>query len=257
MGDHKQLPPTILNPDAAESGLRHTLFERLAHHHETDPDASTSIRSLLRTQYRMHETIMGFSSRTFYNGRLNADDAVRRHTLADLGVRSDALPDDARGDILDPEAPLVFVDTSTIDAPEHQRPGSHSRENPREADLVARLAIDLLEVGVDASDIAVISPYDDQVDRIDDQIDAEDQEVDTVDGFQGREKEVVLISLVRSNDRGEIGFLNEPRRFNVAVTRARRKAVVVGDADTVVRGDVFGSFTQYVEESGRIVRLPD
>jgi superfamily I DNA and/or RNA helicase len=78
--------------------------------------------------------------------------------------------------------------------------------------------------------------------------------VDTVDGFQGREKEVVLVSLVRSNDRGEIGFLNEPRRFNVALTRARRKAVVVGDASTVAAGDVFGAFIQYVEQEGRIVR---
>jgi superfamily I DNA and/or RNA helicase len=79
-------------------------------------------------------------------------------------------------------------------------------------------------------------------------------EVDTVNGFQGREKEVVLVSLVRSNDRGEVGFLDEPRRFNVALTRARRKAVVVGDADTVARGDVFRSFIRYVEERGRVVQ---
>jgi predicted DNA helicase len=254
VGDHKQLPPTILNQEAAQSGLQHTLFERLAHHHETTPETPDSIRSLLRTQYRMHETIMGFSSRTFYDGRLRADDTVQHHTLADLGVTNDALPNDTRHDILDPDAPLVFVDTSTVDAPEHQRPSSHSRENPREADLVARLVTGLQEAGVDASDMAIISPYDDQVDRIDDQIDAEDLEVDTVDGFQGREKEIVLVSLVRSNDRGGIGFLDEPRRFNVALTRARRKAVVMGDADTVTEGDVFGTFIQYVEQNGRVVR---
>ena len=80
-------------------------------------------------------------------------------------------------------------------------------------------------------------------------------EVDTVDGFQGREKEVVLVSFVRSNDRAEIGFLDEPRRFNVAVTRARRKAVVVGDADTVSEGDVFDRFIQYAGTEGRIVRF--
>ena len=254
VGDHKQLPPTILSPDAAQSGLQHTLFERLAHHHETNPRVPNSIRSLLRTQYRMHETIMDASSRAFYDGRLKADDTVRRHTLADLGVPPNALPDDTRGAILDPEAPLVFVDTSPIDAPEHQRPGSHSRENPREADLVARLTTDLLEVGVSPDQIAVISPYDDQVDRINEQIGVNALEVDTVDGFQGREKEVVLVSFVRSNDRGTIGFLDEPRRFNVAVTRARRKAIVVGDADTVASGSVFRAFMQYAEETGRVVR---
>jgi predicted DNA helicase len=255
VGDHKQLPPTILNREAAQSGLQHTLFERLAHRHETDPDAPNSIRSLLRTQYRMHETIMGFSSRTFYDGRLQADETVRRHTLADLGVTNEALPTNKRREILDPGAPLVFVDTSALDAPEQQRAGSHSRENPREAELVTRLATDLLEAGVDPEQIAVISPYDDQVDRLDDQFDSEDLEVGTVDGFQGREKELVLVSLVRSNDRGEIGFLDEPRRFNVAVTRARRKAVVVGDADTVAVGDMFDAFVRYAETEGRAVPL--
>ncbi|PSQ80629.1 MAG: IGHMBP2 family helicase, partial [Bacteroidetes bacterium QS_1_63_11] len=239
--------------EAAQSGLQHTLFERLAHHHETNPDAPTSIRSLLRTQYRMHETVMDFSGRTFYDDRLEAADAVRRHTLADLGVTAEALSA-RRREMLDPDAPLVFVDTTGIDAPEHQRSGSHSRENPREAEIVTQLATDLLEVGVAPSGIAVISPYDDQVDRIDDQIGIEDLEVDTVDGFQGREKEAVLLSLVRSNDRGEIGFLGEPRRFNVAVTRARRKAVVVGDASTVAAGDVYDRFIRYAEQEGRVVR---
>jgi predicted DNA helicase len=253
VGDHKQLPPTILNPEAASSGLRYSLFERLARHHETDPDAPGSIRSLLRTQYRMHETIMGFSSRRFYDDRLVADETVRRHTLADLGVSASALPAE-RQPILDPEAPLVFVDTAGIDAPERQRGGSHSRENPREADLVARLATDLLDAGVAPADVAVISPYDDQVDRIDRRLGTGEVEVDTVDGFQGREKEVVLVSLVRSNERGEIGFLDEPRRFNVALTRARRKAIVVGDARTVRSGAVFDAFVGYADTEGRLVR---
>jgi superfamily I DNA and/or RNA helicase len=93
------------------------------------------------------------------------------------------------------------------------------------------------------------------VDRLDRQIAPEEVEVDTVDGFQGREREVVLASLVRSNARGEIGFLDEPRRFNVAVTRARRKAVVVGDAGTVAAGDVFDAFIRYAEDDGRVIRL--
>jgi predicted DNA helicase len=255
VGDHKQLPPTILNREAAQSGLQHTLFERLARHHETDPEKPESMRSLLRTQYRMHETIMGFSSRTFYDDRLQADDTVRRHTLADLGVTTEALPNDTRRDILDPDAPLVFVDTSLIDAPERQRGGSHSRENPREAEIVTRLATDLIEAGVAPEQIAVIAPYVDQVDRLEGKIDTDGVEINTVDGFQGREKEVVLVSLVRSNERGEIGFLDEPRRFNVAVTRARRKIVVVGDASTVATGDVFDAFIRYAENNGRAIRL--
>jgi len=254
VGDHKQLPPTIVNPEAAQGGLRYTLFERLARHHETDPDASNTIRSLLRTQYRMHETIMTFSSRRFYDGRLQADETVRRHTLADLGVRAADLPPDRRT-VLDPAAPLVFVDTAGVEAPERQRPGSHSRENPTEAQLVTRWATALLGAGVSPSDVAVIAPYDDQVDRLDRALDGDGLEVDTVDGVQGREKEVVLLSLVRSNDRDEIGFLDEPRRFNVAVTRARRKAVVVGDADTITQGDVFDAFVRYAEANGRVVRL--
>jgi len=254
VGDHKQLPPTILNREAAQSGLQYTLFERLARHHETDPETPESIRSLLRTQYRMHETIMGFSSRRFYDDRLEADDTVRYHTLADFGVTTVALPTDMRRDILDPEAPLVFVDTSGIDAPERQRAGSHSRENPREATIVAQLAADLIDAGVAPNQIAVIAPYDDQVDRLEQEV-AAGVEVDTVDGFQGREKEVVLVSLVRSNERNEIGFLDEPRRFNVALTRAKRKAVVVGDASTVSSGAVFDAVVRYAEDKGRIVRL--
>ena len=255
VGDHKQLPPTILHREAAENGLQHTLFERLAKHHETDPDAPNALRSLLRTQYRMHETIMGFPNRAFYNGRLEADDTVRHHTLTDLGVTQQALPADVRGDILTPAAPLVFVDTSGLEAPEHQRAGSSSHENPREAEIVVRLATDLLEAGMAPEQMAVVSPYDDQVDRMDRALALDALEVDTVDGFQGREKEVVLVSLVRSNERGAIGFLNEPRRFNVAVTRARRKAVVVGDASTVAAGDVFDAFIRYAETEGRTLQL--
>lgn len=140
-------------------------------------------------------------------------------------------------------------------ANKQRRRRTHSRENPREAELVTRLATDLPATGVSPAQIAVVSPYDDQVDRLDDRIDVEGVEVDTVDGFQGREKEIVLVSLVRSNEHGEIGFLDEPRRLNVAVTRARRKVVVVGDASTVAAGDVFDAFIRYAETEGHNVRL--
>jgi superfamily I DNA and/or RNA helicase len=120
---------------------------------------------------------------------------------------------------------------------------------------VAQLVADLRAAGVAPSQIAVISPYDDQVDRIEGRVDPAGVEIDTVDGFQGREKEVVLVSLVRSNDEGRIGFLAEPRRFNVALTRARRKAVLVGDASTVTTADVFDAVVRYADTKGRIVRL--
>ncbi len=247
-GDHRQLPPAVQCERAAREDLRETLFERLA-----EFDGS---RSLLEVQYRMHERIMDFSSERFYDGRLRADDAVREHTLAGLGVAAEDLPDDRRA-LLDPDEPLAFADTAGIDAPERQREGSTSRENPREADLVAQLARDYLAAGVDSEELAVISPYDDQVDRIEGLLDVEGPEVDTVDGFQGREKEVVLVSLVRSNDRGEVGFLDDPRRFNVALTRARRKAVVVGDGDTVTAAPVYEDFVGYARRRGRVVNLAD
>jgi len=246
-GDHRQLPPTVQSERAAREGLRETLFERLA-------DRGGG-RSLLETQYRMHAGIQAFPSERFYDGRLTADPSVREHTLAGLGIEAGDLPPDSRP-VLDPAAPLVFTDTTGIDAPERQREGSTSRENPREAALVARLARDLLDAGLAPGDLAVISPYDDQVDRIEDLIDRP-VEVDTVDGFQGREKEAVLVSLVRSNDRGEVGFLDEPRRFNVSLTRARRKAVVVGDADTVTAAPVYEAFLAAVRERGRAIDLAE
>ena len=260
-GDHRQLPPTIRSREAEREGLDETLFERLAERYGGDSDADESddpIRSLLTTQYRMHERIQDFSSERFYDGALEPHESVRDHALA--GLLSD--PDHAaQRPALEPDEALVFVDTSDVDAPERSREGSPSTENPGEAELVADYARRLLAAGLEPDDLAVISPYDDQVRRIEGELegtlpgeaDVDALEVDTVDGFQGREKEVVLVSLVRSNDRREVGFLDEPRRFNVALTRARRKAVVVGDSDTVSAADVFDDFLEYARARGRVV----
>ncbi len=245
-GDHQQLPPTILSQQAARSGLRETLFERMASNHYDE------IVSLLRRQYRMHEKIMNFSSGQFYNQKLEAHSSVRNHTLEDLGISSETLTPGSR-EALEPSAPLVFADTVQAEAPEFQRRGSSSRENPFEANYTVKLVEELLENDFPPEEIAIISPYDDQVDRIKGMIDEEEIEVDTVDGFQGREKEVVFISLVRSNDRNEIGFLNEPRRFNVAVTRARRKVVVIGDSSTIARADIFADFVDYAKNRAKTI----
>ena len=253
-GDHRQLPPTIQSREAAREGLRETLFERLAEEHDPAP------LSLLEVQYRMHEEIMGFSSERFYDGALTADESVRTHTLDDLGITDEVLPAEAaRRDVLEPGAPLVFANTAGLKAPERSREGSPSRENPTEAELVATFARTYLDAGLAPEQMAIISPYDDQVDRIRDEIgidiDVDGLEIDTVDGFQGREKEVVLVSLVRSNERDEVGFLDEPRRFNVALTRARRKTVVVGDAETIGSAEVYEAFVEYARDTGRYVGL--
>lgn len=246
-GDHRQLPPTILSREAAREGLRETLFERLAERHDDSV-------SPLEVQYRMHEDIMDFSSERFYDGVLTADTSVRDHTLADLGVTGQALPAEHR-DVLDPDAPLVFADTARIEVSERSPEGSTSRENTAEADLLVSFARAYLDVGLAPEQIAIVSPYGDQVDRIRGTIDVDGLEIDTVDGFQGREKEVVLVSLVRSNATGEVGFLDEPRRFNVALTRARRKAVIVGDVETVGSADVYDAFVEYARETGRYVAI--
>jgi predicted DNA helicase len=244
-GDHRQLPPTVLNEKAARRGLRTSLFEKLVRRGYGD-----DIRTMLTTQYRMHEDIMGFSSEEFYDNRLRADESVRTHTLEEFDLDlTEADPQAA--EILEPREPVTFVDTAGVDAPELSREGSESRENQAEADLTVELAEALLEGGLYDRELAVISPYWDQVDRIRNQMDRDELEIKTVDGFQGREKEVVLISLVRSNMEGAVGFLRDIRRFNVALTRARRKAVVIGDSATICNVPVFDHFIDYVEDRGR------
>ena len=248
-GDHRQLPPTVLSEEAAKRGMRTSLFEKLARR-----DYGDEIRNMLEIQYRMHEDIMGFSSETFYDRRLRADDSVRRHTLADFELDTEEL-DGSHAGILEPGEPLVFVDTVREDAPERSRQGSNSRENPFEAALVVEFAESLLDAGLYPRELALISPYWDQVDRIRDELGRDDIEVKTVDGFQGREKEAVLISLVRSNEAGSVGFLRDIRRFNVALTRARRKAIVVGDSSTISGVKAYGEFVEYAEDRGRYISL--
>lgn len=243
-GDHRQLPPTVLSREAAADGLDRSLFERLAEAH------GEAILEMLSVQYRMHEAIMGFAGERFYGGCLRAADAVRRHTLRELGY-DERRVDGRLRPVLSPEEPVVFVDTSERQAPERQRGDSSSRENPEEARLVARLAENLRRAGIADRDIGIISPYADQAERVARELgDARELEVHTVDGFQGREKEAVLVSLVRSNDRGEVGFLRDVRRLNVTLTRARRKLVVVGDADTLAEEDAYAAFVEYAERAG-------
>jgi len=248
-GDHKQLPPTILSREAEERGLSTTLFERLADRHEDE------ILSMLRYQYRMHEDIMEFSGSQFYNGALEAAPEVRRHTLDDLNFELPDVESSSRK-VFDPEKPVVFLDTRNTDAREYSRSGSTSRENKSEADYVEQLTENALQAGLSPGQIAVITPYNDQVDRISRNLQQwENLEIDSVDGFQGREKELVIISLVRSNPHDNVGFLSDLRRLNVALTRAKRKLIVIGDSDTVGAEQTYQDFIEYASARGCYVRV--
>jgi superfamily I DNA and/or RNA helicase len=226
-GDHLQLPPTIVSAAAQAGGLGVSLFERLVALH------GDAAKVTLAEQHRMNARIMRFPSETLYGGALRAHPRVADHAL-------------------DGE-PLLFVDTAGAGFDDATPEGSDSRVNEGEAALAAREVGRILALGVAPADVAVISPYEAQVqrlrqllaDRLDDGL-----EVDTVDGFQGREKEAVVVSLVRSNEEGEVGFLADVRRMNVAITRARKKLVVIGDSATVARHPFYAAFQRYAEREG-------
>ncbi|NJD98925.1 IGHMBP2 family helicase [Thermococcus sp. LS1] len=244
-GDHKQLPPTILSEEAKE--LSRTLFEGLIERYPAKAQ-------MLEVQYRMNERLMEFPSREFYGGRIRADESVRNITLADLKVRRPGFgePWDS---ILDPSEPLVFVDTSKHPEKwERQRKGSQSRENRLESALVKKIVERLMGMGVRPEWIGVITPYDDQRDLISSLL-SEEVEVKTVDGYQGREKEVIILSFVRSNKKGELGFLTDLRRLNVSLTRAKRKLVVVGDSETLSVHPTYKRFIEFVRGNGIFIPI--
>ncbi|MBL8024307.1 MAG: AAA family ATPase [Elusimicrobia bacterium] len=233
-GDPLQLPPTIHSKEAADRGLKTTLMERL------QPDLPENLQTLLRVQYRMNKEIMGFSSAQFYENKLVAHESVQDHSLLDIPHVS---PTGLTG------ARLVFVDTAGTNFNETWNELMDSRENEGEARLVLKLWNELAEAGVKPHWAALISPYAAQVRHLRHQV-PPGLEVGTVDGFQGREKEVILLSLVRSNDQGEVGFLSDTRRMNVAMTRARRLLVVVGDSATIGRHRFYEAFLDYVQTHG-------
>ncbi len=234
-GDHCQLPPTVLSEEAAREGLRDSLMQRLI------VREGDSIFRRLTVQYRMHESIMKFSSRTFYGDSLVADDSVRGHRLCDLPeVTESPLTSD----------PIELIDTAGAEFEEQLEPDGESKLNPKEANVIVHLVRELLDSGLRGDQIAIIAPYAAQVRCLRLLLELPELEIDTVDGFQGREKEVVLLTMVRSNDRGEIGFLSDTRRSNVALTRARRKLIVVGDSATLGGHEFYAGLLQYFEDAG-------
>jgi ATP-dependent RNA/DNA helicase IGHMBP2 len=234
-GDHFQLPPTVISPEAARSGFNISLMERLLENPKVD------ISRLLDVQYRMHQDIMTFSSDVFYEGSLQADETVRTALLADLpNVTSSPLTD----------CPIHFIDTAGASYDEEQEVDGDSHMNPLEAELVVKKVHELMDCGVTSEQIAIISPYSAQVKLLREKLKHLDLEIDSVDGFQGREKEAVIVSLVRSNREGEVGFLADTRRMNVALTRARRKLIVIGDSATITSHGFYKRMVEYFESLG-------
>ena len=235
-GDHCQLPPTVKSIAALKGGLGKTLMERIV---ESHPEAV----SLLRVQYRMNEKIMQFSSDWFYGGKVISDESVRN-----------------RG-ILDFDEPIEWIDTEGIDAKEEFIGESFGRINKQEALLtLAVLELYFEKIGKqrileEHIDVGVISPYRAQVQYLRQMVKKESFfkpyrsliSINTVDGFQGQERDIILISLVRNNPKGDIGFLRDLRRMNVAITRARMKLIILGDKTTLSFNDFYKKLHAYAD----------
>ena len=262
-GDHLQLPPTIKSKNA-EYVLSYTLFDRMI---STYGDKVTR---LLNTQYRMNEKIMKFSSQELYEDKLIADDTVKNHTLKDL--ISERYKNDKN--ILEEinsyddfgifDKPLVLLNTSGLEFFETKDPETLSSFNVGETDLCKRM-VDYLKDKLKAEnkDIGIITPYSAQVSNLSHKITQDEYrglEISTVDGFQGREKEIIILSLVRSNQKNQVGFLSDKRRLNVAITRPRRMLIVIGDIDTITNGNenensFLKNFGEYCNENATNVNI--
>ena len=241
VGDHFQLPPTVKSFEAAQQGLSETLFEKCIQRHQQKDHPA--VDTLLQTQYRMHEQIMRFSGRYFYQDALVAHESVRQHTLAH-------------------QPPVTWLDTAGCGFTDQLEAETLSTYNTEEAQLVRKhFSMMVDEVGLDyllehVTTIGIIAPYKAQV-RVLTELFAEAEfllplqnqlTIDTVDAFQGRERDVIYISLVRSNAKGEIGFLSNVRRMNVAMTRARKMLVMVGDSATLGSHPFYSELLDYINE---------
>ncbi|WP_407376418.1 IGHMBP2 family helicase [Methanobrevibacter sp.] len=231
-GDHKQLPPTIISDKA--QGLEKTLFEELI---KIYPFKS----QLLNVQYRMNSLLMKFPNKEFYNNGLKSDSSVDDITINDI-INSNKKEDS-----------MLFIDTSNVDVDgEMHLKDSKSIVNELEADIAVNVANDYLKAGLCEDDIGIISPYADQVKIIQERTPVE---VKTVDGFQGREKEIIIISTVRSNNDGNIGFLRDLRRLNVAITRAKRKLIIIGNIDTLNNNPTYSRLIDFARENNDLIKF--
>ena len=232
-GDHCQLPPTIKSLEAAKAGLDKTLFEKAIGHHP-------EMAEMLTIQYRMHEDIMQFSSSYFYKNELVAHDSVKSVFL------HDDIP------------PISFIDTAGCGFNEVQDPETLSRLNEEEADLLVNVLENLItNYGWEnwRFSIGIITPYRSQVEYMTKIVEAslvlsnlsEFITINTVDAFQGQERDLIAISFVRSNPDGEVGFLADIRRTNVAMTRAKKKLIMVGDSATLGSHPFYNQLLEFVQ----------
>lgn len=254
-GDHLQLPPTIQSTEADKGGLGVTLFQRL---HRV---LGEKVTRMLTVQYRMHADICGWASGALYEGALRPHPSVARRTLAQLlGAETDGRgkPQQAQGGDEGGLPVLLLFDTAGCDGYEEAAcDEGESKWNEGEAQLAMAHVRSLLAQGVAAQDVGVIAPYAAQVTRLR-ELRAEaggalaEVEVSTVDGFQGREKEAIIISFVRSNDAHQVGFLADDRRMNVAVTRARRHCALVADSETASASSFLKGLVEHFMALGEI-----
>lgn len=229
-GDPKQLAPTIISRDAQRQGLGTSLFERLL------ADYGDDVKRMLKEQYRMHETIMRFPSDETYGGQLRAHPSVAGRGLREvLKTEIDA-------------PPVLFLDTAGKGFDESKAPQTESLRNEGEAELVVARVRALVAAGLDPRELGVITPYRAQALWLREQLlDLTELEVDTVDAFQGREKDVIIVSLVRSNSEQQLGFLEDLRRLNVAITRPRRHLFVVGDSATLSSHPFYARWLEFTQ----------
>jgi len=235
-GDHCQLPPTVKAPEALRAGLGHTLMQTIV---KNKPDTV----SLLKLQYRMNDEIMRFSSEWFYGGMLQSAPEVKYRSILDF------------------DTPIEWINTEGLDCNEEFIGENYGRINKSEAELsIEQLKGYITKIGRERFlderiDVGMISPYKAQVQYLrrlvrNDAFFKPYRQVitiNTVDGFQGQERDVILISLVRANEEGQIGFLNDLRRMNVAITRARMKLIILGDASTLTRHAFYKKLYTYIE----------
>jgi superfamily I DNA and/or RNA helicase len=256
IGDQKQLAPTVMSQEAAELGLSRSLFTRL---HEAPSGVQSLRRSLLSIQYRMHPLLREFPSRTWYGGKLeDGVVAAQRQPPRSFPAPAAKIDDAVGGRLRDGASrlPLAFVDV-----PGREQSGRHgaSKLNRAEAAYIAATARAVL-TDLPAADLGIISPYAAQVSEIRKalrQQGVRDVEVRTVDGFQGREKEVILLSAVRANRRQALGFLSDERRLNVALTRARRGLLVMGCRNTLAADPTWNAFLVHCDGLGAVLSLTD
>lgn len=228
-GDHLQLSPTVKSPQAENLGLSDTLLQRLS-------DRITS-SFLLTTQYRMNDKILSFSNAQFYNNQLKSAEGISNWTLEGDGT------------------PLVFIDTSGCGFEENYNPKTRSRYNEGEFFILREHFLQHKEIYQNHT-IGIISPYAEQVKFLKRKVEVDDCfrdsliSINSIDGFQGQEKDVIYISLVRSNNAGDIGFLKDEKRLNVAMTRARKKLIIIGDMSTLSLYPLYNTLADHIEKEG-------